>query len=246
MKGSRIRPQIALTPLVCSLALVTSCASRNVDGEQPDAATSSLRIERTVETLQQSTREFEIAREARDPEAMVRATLKRLKVSQLVLSDAAKTQLNEKTLEMVQQARIVAANDAEAQLRIDQLLSEADFDPATKPAGDGFLGRLLGGLGSEYIETYVLEPGNPLRLRMNVSPDDGALVFVEAPANAGVVLRTSDPSQSDNCVDDSNHGSLGCRWRPRSGGDAQIVVESPVPYEVSILMITSAPVILDE
>jgi hypothetical protein len=178
---------------------------------------------------------------------MVRAALKRLDISRTLLSETVATQLSVKTVEMIRQANVIAADDKETLARIDEILSAADLDP-TKTLGSsgnlfGKLGKFGGVLESEQMTTYVLVPEAARSIRLRVSSDDGAIVYVEAPAHSGVTLRVVEDNDTLACGDSSQHGVLICRWRPPHDGVANVIIQNDSPVEVAVLMITNQPVV---
>lgn len=236
--------------LFCCIVLLSACVSQNSRAPSNEAATTSksAAADHALGVLEQAYAEYEIARLAGDAPAMVHAAMKRLEVSKTLLSESAATQLSQKTVEMILQARGVAADDRESLAKIDATLSEADLDLTREFGGSGNLfgnlGKLTGALKSEQLLSYTLAPGDIRLIRLRVASDSGAIVYVEAPARRGVTLRVVEDDGTPLCSDSSEHGVLICRWRPESNGFANVTIEHDGAVEVAVLMLTNRPVVL--
>ncbi len=234
----------------CLVSLL-ACVSQDsiAPGAVPGATSKSDPADHAAEILEAAYAEYDEARLAGDAPAMVRAAVKRLDISKRLLSPSVATQLSEKTIEMVHQARASAADDGEALTRIDEILSEVDLD-LTKTLGGsgdlfGNLGNLTGSLDSEQLTTYALIPGGTRLIRLRISSDNGAIVYVEAPAHSGVTLRVAEDNDTPVCRDASQHGVLICRWRPTHDGVANVTIKNDSAVEVSVLLITNRPIVSD-
>jgi len=239
----RVAREVAL--LLCCAALISGCVSHDAEkiGERSRDEREHTLVDSTVRVLEEASRAFEIARAAGDAPAMVRAALQRLEVSNTFLSESAAMRLSEKTVEMIRQARIVAAKNTQMQAEIDQILSAVDLDPVQRLSRLGNLGDFTGALKSQRLTTYTLAATHSMHFRVSVSSDNGAIVYVEAPASNGVTLRVVEENEAPVCSDSSRHGMLICRWRPSYDGNAKIILHNASAFEVSVLMITNASIL---
>lgn len=239
----RVARGVAL--LLCCAAFISGCVSPGAEktGERPRGERERTLVDRTVSVLEEASRAFEIARAAGDAPAMVRAALQRLEVSNTRLSESAATRLSEKTLEMIRLARIVAADNTQMQTEIDRILSAIDLDPEQRLSRLGNLGNFTGALKSQRLTTYTLAATHSRHFQVGVSSDNGAIVYVEAPAGSGVTLRVVEENEAPVCSDSSRHGMLICRWRPSDDGIAKIILHNASAFEVPVLMITNASIL---
>ena len=239
---------LGIASLVCCAFLVSACVSQEntAAGKASKTASKPSLGDEVIGELETAFTEYEQARAAGDAPAMVSAALKRLDVSRTLLSESAATRLSEKTIEMIRLARAVAADNKEMQARIDKLLAKADLGPAQILSGTDNLFGKLGNFGSAFesrqLTTYILAPMDGKLIRLRVSSDNGAIVYVEAPAGSGVTLQVALANKAPLCSDSSGHGMLICRWRPPNDGVVNVSIHNASPVEVPVLMISNQSV----
>lgn len=238
--------------LLCCVALISACASQGIEvaGNESGTSSKSDYADHVVGVLEAASLEYEKARAAGDAPAMVRAALGRLDMSKALLSESVAKQLSAKTVEMIRQARVIAADNSEQQAKIEEILSRADLGPTQTLSGSSNLFGKLSSFGSmlesQYLKTYVLAPQDSRLIRLRVSSVNGAIIYVEAPERSGVTLQVIEENQAPICSDSSQHGMLICRWRPEKDGVANVIIQNASPVKVPVLMISNQSVMPGE
>lgn len=231
--------------VICGITVVSACASQS-----PTAISNESRqtvAGNTVDALEDASRAFEEARTIGDAPAMVRAALRRIEVAETILSESAATLLTEKTVDMVWQARSVAADNTDMQNEIDEILAESDLGPNQHTSSFGSLfggvGKAAGSLGTSQTATHEIAPAANWLIRIGVKSDRGAIVYVEAPPARGVTMTVVEDNETALCSDSSRHGTLICRWRPPQDGVATVRIHNAGRVPVPVLMITNQSVL---
>lgn len=224
--------------MLCIVAAsLSGCVSQNTD---PQVLPRPTVVEEIALSLEQTSREYELALEEGDAISMAQAGLDRIEIAKRWFDQDEAGLFIENSIAMIHRARRVASHNEDTSQILENLLADADIGPETNNANFGHLFGNTGNALKRSRATALAVRGRSERVvQLRVEDDIGVVVLIEAPAYHGVSLELVDDTGTVRCHDTSDHGDLICRFRPRAPGLVAASIINPSALEVSVLMITN-------